>query len=173
MHVPTYLLALHNFRPLFNSPPLKMAINMQRHYMSKIVIWEDNKNFVLTSEGIFSFTDLIKNRIYTPSKRFKVNPKKITFNELFILFTHTSEGSKIEKMKSMLLYVRLKNDVFLISFPSPLYRGNTLSLTNVVTYPHCFLVAYKRLWMFACLGWNVGFKKTQIYRQSPVKKTSQ
>ena len=153
MHVPTYLLALHNFRPLFNSPPLKMAINMQSHDMTKIVIWEDNKNFVLTSEGIFSFTDLIKNRIYTPSKRFKVNPKKITFNELFILFTHTSEGSKIEKMKSMLLYVRLKNDVFLISFPSPLYRGNTLSLTNVIHYLSSLFLSCIQKAMDVRLSW--------------------
>ena len=28
---------------------------------------------------------------------------------------------------------------------SRLYQGNTLSLTNVVTYPHFFLTAYKRL----------------------------
>ena len=41
--------------------------------------------------------------------------------------------------------VYLKNDVISLSLLSPLYQGNTLSLTNVVTYPHCFLTAYKSL----------------------------
>ena len=41
----------------------------------------------------------------------------------------------------LLLYVHLKNDVFPISLPSLLYPSNTLCLTNVVTYPHCFQTA--------------------------------
>ena len=44
---------------------------------------------------------------------------------------------------SVLLCVHLKNDVFSLSLPSPLCQGNTLSLTNVVTYLQCFLTAYK------------------------------
>ena len=39
-----------------------------------------------------------------------------------------------------------------ISFSSPLSQGNALSLTNVVTYPHCFLTAYKRLWCLCVLA---------------------
>ena len=39
----------------------------------------------------------------------------------------------------MLLYIHQKRDVFYLH----LYQGSTLSLTNVVTYPHCFLTAYK------------------------------
>ena len=50
------------------------------------------------------------------------------------------------KYMFMLLYVHLKNDVFPLFFPSPLDQDNALSLTNVVTDPHCFLTAYKRLW---------------------------
>ena len=46
---------------------------------------------------------------------------------------------------SVLLCVDLKNNVFSISLPSPLYQGNTLSLTYVVNYPHCFPTAYKTL----------------------------
>ena len=41
--------------------------------------------------------------------------------------------------------VQLKNDVFTLSLPSPFYQSNNLSLTNVVTYPHCFRTAYKNL----------------------------
>ena len=57
-----------------------------------------------------------------------------------------------------IIYVHLKNDVFLIFFPSPLYQGNTLSLSPMSYCPYCFLTAYKRLW---CLhfSWDVGFKK--------------
>ena len=44
---------------------------------------------------------------------------------------------------SVLLCIRQKNDIFSLSLPSPLYQGNTLLLTNVFTYPHCFLTTYK------------------------------
>ena len=41
------------------------------------------------------------------------------------------EGATLVQMKfSLSLYLHL-------------YQGSTLSLTNVVTYPHCFLTAYK------------------------------
>ena len=46
---------------------------------------------------------------------------------------------------SVLLCVHLKNDVFSLSLPSLFYQGNTLSLTNVITYPHYFLTPYKSL----------------------------
>ena len=46
---------------------------------------------------------------------------------------------------SVLLCVHLKNDVFPISLPSPLYQGNTLSLTNTLTPLVNFLTACKRL----------------------------
>ena len=39
---------------------------------------------------------------------------------------------------SVLLYVYLKNYDFSIPLLLPLYQGSTLSLPNVVTYPHCF-----------------------------------
>ena len=45
-----------------------------------------------------------------------------------------------------------KNDLFPISLLSTLYQDNTLSLTNVVTYPHCFLTAYKSLWRLPVLA---------------------
>ena len=41
----------------------------------------------------------------------------------------------------MLLCVHLKNYVFPTSLLSPLFLSNTLSLTKVVTYPHCFLAS--------------------------------
>ena len=44
---------------------------------------------------------------------------------------------------SVLLYVHLKNGVFPISLLLPLFQGSTLYLPNVVTYPDCFLTAYK------------------------------
>ena len=46
-----------------------------------------------------------------------------------------------------------------ISFPSPLYQGITLSLTNVITYLHCFLTAYKRLWRLTVLAGTSTKKK--------------
>ena len=48
--------------------------------------------------------------------------------------------------------VRLKNYVFSLSLLSPLNQGNTLSLTNDFTYPHCFLTEYKSLWRVCILA---------------------
>ena len=49
-------------------------------------------------------------------------------------------------MLFVLLYVHLKNDVFSISLPFPLYQVNTLSLPNVFTSLVNFLTACKKLW---------------------------
>ena len=57
---------------------------------------------------------------------------------------------------SVLLCVHLKNGVFPISFPFPLYQGNTLSpiLSSV------FLNCTQKPMTFACLSWDVvEFKK--------------
>ena len=55
--------------------------------------------------------------------------------------------------------VHLKNDVFSISFPSPLYQGNTLLITNAITYPHCFLTAYKMTLRPSILAGMLDLKK--------------
>ena len=62
---------------------------------------------------------------------------------------------------SVLLYVHLKNDVFPISLP--LYQGNTPSLTNVITYPHCFQTACKRLWCLYIVGGASDSKNPELY----------
>ena len=64
---------------------------------------------------------------------------------------------------SVLLYVHLKNDVFPISLFSPLYQVNTPSLTNVITYPHCFQTACKRLWCLYIVGGASDSKNPELY----------
>ena len=48
-------------------------------------------------------------------------------------------------------YVHLKNDVFSISLPFPLFQGNTLSLPNFDSSLVNFVTAYKRLW-YLCVS---------------------
>ena len=60
---------------------------------------------------------------------------------------------------SVLLCVHIKKEVFSLSLLYLLYQGNTLSLTNVITYPHCFLTTYKSLCASVRFSWDVGFKK--------------
>ena len=80
---------------------------------------------------------------------------------MFITLYYNTVKYLIFLYLSVLLCVHLKNDVFPIS--PPLYQGNTLSLTNVVTYPHCFLTAYKRLWRWCVLaGMSVSTKPRPI-----------
>ena len=55
-----------------------------------------------------------------------------------------------------------KSNVFSISLPSPLYQVNTLSLNNVITYPHWFLTAYKNLWHLPALA-GTSVSNTQTY----------
>ena len=55
-----------------------------------------------------------------------------------------------------------KSNVFSISLPSPLYQVNTLSLTNVITYPHWFLTAYKNLWHLPAIA-GTSVSNTQTY----------
>ena len=63
----------------------------------------------------------------------------------------------------VLLYVHLENDLFYISFSSTLYQGSTLSLTFAVTYPYCFLTAYKRLCCLPVLAGTSDSKKPDPY----------
>ena len=67
----------------------------------------------------------------------------------FFLYPFSYPNKETEMLKrvylSVLLYVHLKTDVLPISPPFPLYQGNTLSLTNALTYHVDFLTAYKRL----------------------------
>ena len=67
----------------------------------------------------------------------------------------------------VLLYVHLKNDVFSISFPFPLYQGNTLSLTNVVTSLVDFLTACKRLWCLCIVAGKSDSLNPKIYYSKP------
>ena len=71
--------------------------------------------------------------------------------------------SDIPVYMSLLLYVHLQNDVFPILFLSPLYWGNTLSLTNVITYPHCFLTACKKLWRLWVSAGTLESKNPDLY----------
>ena len=68
-----------------------------------------------------------------------------------VLPWYKGEGREMENTSYMfvLLYVHLKKD-----FPFTLYQG------NVVTYPQCFLTAYKSLVLFS---WDVGFKNPDLY----------
>ena len=56
-----------------------------------------------------------------------------------VLPWYKGEGEKMGNT-FVLLYVHLENDLFYISFSSTLYQGSTLTLTNAITYPHCFFV---------------------------------
>ena len=69
---------------------------------------------------------------------------------------------------SVLLYLHLKNDVFLISLLLPLYQGSTLSLPNVVTSLVNFLTACKRVRRIE----EVRFKKTKPKVLSWYRKTA-
>ena len=65
---------------------------------------------------------------------------------------------------SVLLYVHLKNDVFHISLPSPLYQGNnTLSLTKTITSLVNFLTAYKMLWRLCVIAGTSDSKNPELY----------
>ena len=44
-----------------------------------------------------------------------------------------------------------------------LYQGNTLSLTNVVTFPHCFRTAYKKPWHLPLLAGKSDSKNPDLY----------
>ena len=46
---------------------------------------------------------------------------------------------------SLLLYVHQKRDAFSLSLSLPSHQGSLLSLPNFVTYPVCFLTAYKMM----------------------------
>ena len=59
---------------------------------------------------------------------------------------------------SVLLYVHLKNDVVPILLPFPLYQGNTLSLTNGITYLVDF-DCIQKVERSVHHSWKVGFKK--------------
>ena len=51
---------------------------------------------------------------------------------------------------------------FSLSLLFPLYQGNTLSLPNVVNYPHCFITACKSLWRLGIIAGTLD-SKTQTY----------
>ena len=59
--------------------------------------------------------------------------------------------------------VHLKKDVFSISLYIHLYQGSTLSLPNAVTYPHCFLTAYKMTSCPSMLAGVLDSKTPELY----------
>ena len=98
-----------------------------------------------------------------PNSRFIFEANLKTLWQSLILITQnrvhrkleSQTGSKLPKYhhaftntesdKSVILYLHLKNYVFPISLPFPLYQGNTLSLTNVVTSLVDLVTACKKL----------------------------
>ena len=58
-----------------------------------------------------------------------------------------------------------------ISFSSPLCQGSTLSLTNIITYPHCFLTAYKRLRRLTVLTGTLDSKNQLLTTKSKINGT--
>ena len=63
----------------------------------------------------------------------------------------------------VLLYVHLKIDVFPISFPFPLYQGNTLSLSNCFTLLVNFLTVCKSLLHLCILTGSSDSKNPDLY----------
>ena len=59
----------------------------------------------------------------------------------------------------MLLYVQLKNVIFPISFPFPLYQSNTPSLSPISLPSSQFSNCMQKAVMSVCLSWDVRLKK--------------